>query len=322
VKALIVGTSGIGARHAANIRSLHPDATLIGVRATPSEAITKLEMLLVPDLSAGVSERPDFAVVALPPALHANAAGLLLDANVPLYLEKPPALHAGELEKRVHNAEARGLVTMTGCVLRRMPGFCRLRELIRSGEYGTPLHARLSVGQWLPDWRPGRDYRETYSARRELGGGVLRDLVHEFDLARFLFGGFDAVTATARNTGTLEINTEDVADVLLRRPDMTANIHLDYLDRTHHREGRVILTSGTATYDALAGRLAVYRSASPTPEEMGGEDAFSVPLALKDAMAHFIECVIRSRPSDQPISDGLVSLSLADRARADAGIPA
>lgn len=320
MKALIVGTGGIGARHAANIKALRPDTTLFGVRTTSTEATTRLGMQLVPDLEAGIAERPDLAVVALPPTRHAETAHALLSAHVPLYLEKPPAVRTADLADAVRSAEAKGIVTMMGCVLRHMDGFRWLRDLIRDGELGPTLHCRLSVGQWLPDWRPARDYRETYSAHRALGGGVLLDLIHEFDLARFLFGEFDKVRATAYGSGALEIDTEDVADVLLCRPGLTVNVHLDYLDRAHHREGRVILANGTAIYDTIQSRLAVYDAGKSEWRELAARDAFSVPRALESAMARFLDCVARGQQGDQPISDGLRSLALAEQARAEAGL--
>ena len=322
MRALIVGTGGIGARHAASIAALDPDATLIGVRAAPSETTERLGMTLVPDLAAGIAERPDIAVVALPPAHHAGAARKLLGANIPLYLEKPPATRGADLEDIAASAEAAGIVTMTGCLLRRMEGFRRLRDLIRENAMGPPLHARLSVGQWLPDWRPGRDYRETYSAQRALGGGVLLDLIHELDLARFLFGEFETVRAQAGRTGELDIDTEDAADILLCRPGLTVSVHLDYLDRGHHREGRVVLAQGTIVYDAIGGRLAAYDAEAETWRDIAGAEDFSVPRALEDAMAHFLDCVARGAQTDQPIGDGLRSLALAERAKADAGLPA
>ncbi len=320
VKALIVGTGGIGARHAANILALRPGAVLIGVRTEPTETTTRLGMKLVPDLAAGIGERPDFAVVALPPALHGKTAGTLLAARVPVYLEKPPAVRVADLESAAHAAESKGIVTMTGCVLRHMPGFQRLRDLVREEVLGPPIHARLSVGQWLPDWRPGRDYRDTYSAQRALGGGVLLDLIHEIDLARFLFGEFETVRAVACSSGTLEIDTEDTADILLCRSGLTVNVHLDYLDRARQREGRVILSGGTVSYDVMDGRVAAYSAETGRWREIAGKDDFSTRQALTDAMAHFIDCVSQRAPCEQPISDGLRSLALVEQARSGAGL--
>lgn len=320
MKALIVGTGGIGARHARNLKELRPTIELIGVRVEHSEKTRELKMRLVPDLEAGISERPTVAVVALPPVWHAEKARALIDAGIPIYLEKPPALRVAELSDAATTADVRRTTTMVGCVLRRMPGFRRLREIVRSGRIGQLTSAHLSVGQWLPDWRPERDWRKSYSACRELGGGVILDLIHEIDLARFLFGEFDGVDASAGNCNVLDIDVEDHADLRLRRDRATVTVHLDYLDRAGHRAGRVIGTEGTAVYDARVGRLAVYDASSRSWSEEGGPEAFCVAAAHRDAMAHFLDAVERRVPTDQPLSDALKSLALAERAKAAAGL--
>jgi predicted dehydrogenase len=203
-----------------------------------------------------------------------------------------------------------------------MPGVRKLRETIRSGELGEIVAAQFSVGQFLPDWRPDRPWSEIYSARRELGGGVILDLIHEIDLARFLLGEFDDATATAATSPALRVNVEDNANIWLRRKGLTANIHLDCLDRAGHREGRIIGTGGTAVYDVRVGRLSIYDAATKRWRDEAEPEEFSAPGALKAAMEHFIESVERGVPADPPLSDGLKSLALAEQAKKSAGLPA
>jgi predicted dehydrogenase len=331
MKAIIVGTGGIGARHAANLRALRPSIELIGVRSAPSDKTRDLGMRLVPDLAAALREQPTLAVVARPPVFHAAVARRLVEAGIPLYLEKPPAVRVEELSDAAAAADERGLVTMVGCQLRRMPGFRKLRETIHAGELGRIVAAQLSVGQFLPDWRPGRDWRKVYSARRELGGGVILDLIHEIDLARFLLGEFDEAAATAGKSGALDeaaaepgeprvhIDVEDNANIWLRREGLTANIHLDCLDHAGHREGRIVGTRGTAVYD-VRGRLSIYDAETKRWREEAEPEGFSTSAALKAAMAHFVESVERGVPADPPLSDGLESLKLAEQAKKSAGL--
>jgi hypothetical protein len=317
MKALIVGTGGIGARHAWNLKELRPEVELIGVRTEHSQTTRALDMRLVPDLAAGIAKRPTVAVVALPPVWHAEKARALIEAGIPIYLEKPPALRVAELADAAAAADAQGTTTVVGCILRRMPGFKGLREVVQTGRIGRVRSAELSVGQWLPDWRPARDWRAAYSARRDLGGGAVLDLIHEIDLARFLFGEFETVEARAENTGVLGIDVEDRADIWLRRDGMAVSVHLDLLDRPGHRKGSVVGSEGTIRYDAVAGRLV----ADGTLEIETKPDPFSAAAAHRDAMAHFLDCVDRRVATDQPISDALKSLALAERAKAAAGLP-
>ena len=92
----------------------------------------------------------------------------------------------------------------------------RLRELARAGAIGRVVSARLEFGSWLPDWRPSQDYRDGYAVRRASGGGIVLDAIHELDYARWLVGDVHSVACFADRLSSLELETEDVAAVLLR----------------------------------------------------------------------------------------------------------
>src|SRR5215472_2261469 len=124
-----------------------------------------------------------------------------------------------------------------------------LRELahVLAGEH--PISAHLYVGQYLPDWRPSRDYRHTASASRQAGGGVLRDLSHELDYLAWLFGPCERVAALGGRFSQLEIDCDDVQGLLLafeHCPVVTAQ--LNYLDH----EGRRSLIVNTAQRTIVA----------------------------------------------------------------------
>ncbi len=310
---LLVGSGGIGRRHARAAKASRPDCRFVAVRDGDSDATRELDARVVPDLGQALALRPDMAIVALPPHRHAETACTILAAGVPLYLEKPVATRAADIAAAAAAAARDGIVTQVGCVLRFLPGFARLRTLIAEGGIGRPLHARLSVGQWLPDWRPGRDWRQVYSARRAEGGGVLLDLIHETDLARFFFGEFDSVRARAVTSGALDLDVEDCADLLLGQGTFTASVHLDYLDRAVCREGRIVGTEGTIAYDLRAARLDLFQGGAWRSLFQPGD--FDVAAAHVAAIGHFLDHVRTRTPCDQPIADAVLSLALIDEAR-------
>ncbi|HEX5827574.1 MAG TPA: Gfo/Idh/MocA family oxidoreductase, partial [Candidatus Limnocylindrales bacterium] len=137
-----------------------------------------------------------------------------------------------------------------------------LEDRLHRGTIGRPLLLRAEVGQYLPDWRPGLDYRTTVTARRSLGGGALLELSHELDLARALLGMPVAVSAQLARVGDLEIDTEDTVELLLRhRPasgagrEAVSSIHLDLLQRPFRRSLRVTGTDGALALDLVTGTL-------------------------------------------------------------------
>jgi predicted dehydrogenase len=93
----------------------------------------------------------------------------------------------------------------------------------------APFFARVICSSHLPSWRPEQDYRRSYSASREMGGGVLVDLIHEPDYCHLLFGPIGAVEGTAAKVSGLGIETEDTADMMLsHKSGMRTQVHLDY----------------------------------------------------------------------------------------------
>ncbi|MEQ8193979.1 MAG: Gfo/Idh/MocA family oxidoreductase [Rhodospirillales bacterium] len=322
MKVLLVGTGGIGGRHARFLRTHYPEAHLIAVRNTHNEITRDLNMDLFPNLEEAIACGPNAAIVALPPSLHGMIACKILKAGIALYLEKPVAISSHEIEDVAFSAETNGVITMSGCNLRFLPGFRRIRGLLAERALGRILCGHLSVGQWLPDWRPGRDYRTTYSAQRKLGGGVICDLIHELDLARFLFGEFSVGTAHAGTSGALEIDCEDWAEILLTNKNFTVSIHLDYLDRAGHRHGYIEGEAGSLRYDVLGGSLSCFDAEVRTWSKLGDDQKqFSIDDSYRIAISHFFECVEQDRQTELPISEGIKSLKLAEAIRRAAGLP-
>ena len=320
MKVLIAGTGGIGARHARNVRAIEPDATFVAVRHEPNALTEELSMTTVPNLDKAIAHGADLAVISLPPFLHAETVSKLVDAGIPFYVEKPVAMFVRDIEDAARKAAETGLVTMVGCNLRMCPGFQKIRDIVSAATYGAARHARLSVGQYLPDWRPGRDYREVFSSSRAQGGGVLLELIHEFDLARFLFGEFSFVAAEAGISGALDMDAEDWGDVTLRNADMAVAVHLDCLDRAGTRQGRIVCDTGTIRFDTAAADLSVFDAKDKGWRSIFEDGDFDAAGALRAAMAHFIACTRNGSQTNQPFYEGVESLRLSERARRAAGV--
>jgi predicted dehydrogenase len=141
-----------------------------------------------------------------------------------------------------------------GYNLRFHPVVARLREQVGGMR---ALTASAYVGQHLAGWRPGRDYRATSSASRATGGGVLRDLSHELDLLLWLFGGWRGVAAAIGASGTLDIDAEDNASLLLKLERCPAvSVAMNYLDRVPSRLLRIVGEESTIVADLVAATLA------------------------------------------------------------------
>jgi predicted dehydrogenase len=116
---------------------------------------------------------------------HARAAAA---SGAHLFIEKPLANTPDGLPELLADCRANGLALLVAYNFRFYQPLQLMRDAVQSGCIGRVVSARAEVGQYLPDWRPGADYRQSVTARAELGGGVLLELSHEIDYLRWLVG--------------------------------------------------------------------------------------------------------------------------------------
>ena len=139
--------------------------------------------------------------------------------------------------------------------LRFHPCIQRLRALLK-GE--IPISAQFYVGQYLPGWRPGQDYRKSYSASKEMGGGALRDLSHELDLMLWLFGRWKWVAANGGTFSELELTSDDVFALLVETEHCPiVTVQLNYLDRVTQRKIIVNTQNHTYVVDLVGGTIRI-----------------------------------------------------------------
>ena len=317
-RGVVIGYGSSGARHADTLLALVPGIDLTVV--TRRDDVRTNRMHVERDLDRALESKPEFAVVASESHRHAAHVIALLQAGVPCYVEKPAVTDFGQLERvRAEIVKlGRTPVTLAGCNLRYLPSLQKLRELLREGAIGNVVRAVLQAGAWLPDWRPERDYRTGYGASAT-GGGVVLDLVHELDQARWLLGDFDDVAAMTGKLSSLELEAEDSACVLLRSRARgpLVMVGLDYVARAPVRRYELVGDQGTLTWDLHAKRLEEAGPGGRTEHDCG-DGAFDLRDTYVSAMREFLQCVSAGAATSQPLEDGLASAELALRARAAA----
>lgn len=255
----VLGQGSIGRRHARNLLDLGHEVVAWDPAAVPAEGAT------VADTLEGALEHAEAAIVASPSSEHAAQALLALEHTCHVLIEKPLALSPADVDPIAAAADDKNLVLGVAMNLRFHPAVIAVREALVSGALGRPLVARAWFGSWLPGWRPGTDYRASYSARRELGGGVLLDAVHEIDYLTWILGPVRSVAADLARVSDLELDVEDVATLELEfQSGARAVLSMDYLDRTYDRGCRIVGESGTAAWSWPAGQVRVTTESGQT----------------------------------------------------------
>lgn len=243
-RVLIVGLGSIGSRHLAVLNELNCN---VGVCTRQETHINHC----YPNVEDAVNcFQPNKILIANATADHESTLKRLLaqTSEAHILVEKPlfslPANFVDiEVQHRISVAYN----------LRFHPAVLALRELLRHEE---SVAAQFYVGMYLPLWRPERDYRMSYSASVSAGGGVLRDLSHEIDLALWLFGPWVGLVAHGGHLSELEIETEDTMGVLFETKSCPKiALEINYLDRVPRRSILVHTRSHTYELDLIQGKL-------------------------------------------------------------------
>jgi predicted dehydrogenase len=265
MRVLVVGYGSIGSRH----------ARLLEEQGHDVHCVTRNNDCPFPT-HAGIEQglaavTPDCAVVCNETAAHRTALATLLDSGFsgPILMEKPLFQAVPDPVPQVADT------VFTAYNLRFHPLLGRVRERIK----GVPLHsARLHVGQYLPDWRPGTDYAAGYSASRAKGGGVLRDLSHELDLALWLLGPWQRVTALGGHFSDLSIDSDDVYAVLMETENCPAvSVNLNYLSKPARRGIEINGQGLSLKADLIAGTLEINGEEERFP--IGRDTTYATQLA-------------------------------------------
>lgn len=306
LKALVVGYGSIGRRHAENFRTLGV-RDIFFLRHAKKGRVPKNHFI---DLKQALIQKPDIAVIANPTSLHLPVAMRLAKAGIHLFIEKPLSNSTRGVSGLMRIVKNKKLVTMIGYNFRFHPQLIQIKKLTESGAIGKVLSARVEVGQYLPDWHPGEDYRAGYAAKKSLGGGVILTLIHEIDYLSWILGKPRRVFCLADKVSNLEIDVEDVAEILIQYDNgALGEAHLDYLQRVPRRNLEIIGEKGTILWDYFAGEIKVYRNKKWSTHKLFKN--WKRNQMFVDEMAHFLDCVVKKKETMIPIAAGWDSLKTA-----------
>lgn len=320
---LVVGYGSIGQRHLRIARALLPDADIRVMRHRPCETTPELANGCMSSIAEAIAFAPQAAVIANPATLHVQVARPLAERGVHLLIEKPLADTPHAVADLPAVCRAQGAVLMTAYNLRFAPSLQRFRDEVKSGRIGKVISVRCEIGQYLPSWRPGSDYREGVSASRALGGGALLELSHEIDYLRWIFGDVAFVNAVLSQQSDLQVDVEDTAHLVLGfTPDasgrrLRANLSMDFVRQDTTRTCVAIGESGSLRWNALSGTVEHFPSGATVWENV----FVHAPQRDETYLAewrHFLACV---NDGAQPVisgEDGLAALNIIEAARASA----
>ena len=319
-RAVVAGFGSIGQRHLRNLIALGVRDVLVQT-SRPDAARRLTEGVVVTEVEEALAWKPDVVLVCTPASAHVAVASAAADAGCHLFVEKPLSDAIAGVSELEETVRRRGLTVLTGFDLRFDPGLCRVKAWIEEGRIGRVLSVQAQVGEFLPDWRPGRDYRHTATARADWGGGVIFELSHELDYVSWLLGPVTDVTCLKGRVSDLDIDVEDVAGIVLRfQCGAIGTVHLDCLQRVPSRTCRVIGQLGTIEWD-YHGRQARILYAGDSAPETFSYPGFTRDSRFRSEMRHLLDCLAGHEMPRSDLGSAVNSLkiSLAAQRSAETG---
>ena len=318
---LVVGCGSIGKRHIRNLKTLK-GGDVIAHDVQPErcrEVQQEYGVEAYARLEDALAQKPDVALICTPTSLHIPPTLSAARSGCHLFIEKPLSHSLEGLDELVDVVARKNLVTLVGCNMRFHPGIAKMKKLLESETIGKVLCARVQAGQYLPDWHPWEDYRYGYSANRSLGGGIILDGIHEIDYITWFLGEVSQVFCFSGKLSSLEIDTEDTAEILLQfRTGTIAEVHLDYVQRARGRSCQIIGEEGTILWDFSVKEVRLYRAQTKEWQVFPEEPDYDTNQMYIEEMKHFLQCFEGKAKPAQDVNAGKRALEIALAAKESA----
>jgi len=237
LKILIIGLGSIAKKHISAILTLIPDSLFFALRSNNnSNSFDNVKNIFE------INEAPkdiDFIIVSNPTNLHASTIKKIIFLNKPILIEKPIFDNIESNIETKNLIKNSGIKTYIACNLRFHPSIIFFKNLIDSSNKKIN-EVNIYCGSYLPNWRENANYTESYSAKKNMGGGVDLDLIHEIDYAIWLFGFPLNYNSNKRKVSQLKIDSFDYCFYNLKYTDFNLSIILNYYRITPKREIEIV----------------------------------------------------------------------------------
>ena len=332
MKIFIAGLGSIGRRHFRNLIAL--GETDIVLLRTHKATLPDEELAGYPveaDLEEALQKhKPEAVIVANPTSMHLDVAIPAAEAGCHILLEKPVSHSLERLDVLQNAAQRSGSKILVGFQFRYHPTLNKARDLIQAAALGQVLSVHAHWGEYLPQWHTWEDYRQSYAARADLGGGVIVTLTHPLDYLRYLLGDIQSLWSFNEHISTLEVDVEDVAEIGLKFSNgAVGGVHVNYFQRPPVHRLEIVGTNGTLRWDNADGILhfshmlapfGFYSEQSPVPvmQDYLPPEGFERNQLFVAQTRHFLEVVRGEKEPVCRLEDGIRALEMALAAKESA----
>jgi predicted dehydrogenase len=249
---LIIGAGSIGERHIRNLLSLgYTNINVWRTRQLPLRTLSEQKVKVITREEDLDIIQPKVAFICTPTALHIEQAIACAKRGIHILIEKPLSDRLEGVDQLKFLARQNNIYVKIGYMMRFHPLMVQLKEMIGQKAYGPLLSFTTHWGEYLPDWHPWEDYRISYAARKELGGGAGLTLSHDIDMVNWLTADtVEKFHALKNYVSSLEVDVEAGIDFLIKyRNGVTGHIHLNFFEKPANRFMLFVFEEGSVCFN-------------------------------------------------------------------------
>jgi predicted dehydrogenase len=310
MKILILGCGSIGQRHIENLQNISNN-NLIEVFDKDQSKLKNLKTknIKIAKEESIDSNTYDCVIICTPPNTHVSLAIRALEANSNVFIEKPLSNNLEKFDDLIKIKNEKNLLVFVGYSFRFNKGLNYIKKIVATKEFGKILHASAYFGQYLPDWRPNQDFKESYTLKKEMGGGIILDSSHELDYLIWIFGKPESIQANFVLTDILPSNSEAICDVILKFPqNILSTIHMDFVRRKYKRTLEILTENAVLEWSLEENTVKIFESKSCNT--MSSNE--SINDMYVEELKHVIDCIKNHKNSDIiSLENGISSMNLS-----------
>ena len=315
IKVLIVGYGSIGKRHLENFLQLKDIQLIVYTKRNDLQLLKKKGIKVSNSLTECLKENPDIGVIANETSLHIPIAIKLAKEGLDLFLEKPLSNSLKDVKKLYAIVKKKKLITQMGCNLRFHPCIKKIKSLIEQKKIGKIISAQVQNCSYLPDFHRWEDYRKSYAARKDLGGGVILTQIHEIDYMYWFFQEVENVVSMSGKFSALDVTAEDYMSSLLQfKNKIIGELHMDYFQRPSFRSCKIRGTKGEIYWNSDNNCVNIFNM-NKQKWETKFDDGFSHNLdtysSYVEELKHFLKCVKHRKETINDLEQGIATLKIA-----------
>ncbi|MBU1055295.1 MAG: Gfo/Idh/MocA family oxidoreductase [Proteobacteria bacterium] len=334
MKTLFIGLGSIGQRHLNNLfMLLGKDVEVFAYRKThhnrvfvdgESREVKSLQeyynYIPVDSFYDGLDKNPEAVFITNPSSEHINMMIPAAEKGCHIFVEKPLSNSMEGVDKIESLTESKGLSVMVGFQTRFNPCYKIVNKILRQNKFGKVVSAHFEWGTYLPSHHPYEDYRQSYAARKDLGGGVVLGLMHELDMICSFWGQPQNISVIGGRLGLFEIDVEDTVSVLMeyRKENYSfpVSLFLSYAQTKENRWFRIQFEKATLFCNLTESNLRIFGQLGEMIEEYIFHD-FQRNTLFVEELKEFITAIKDRRDPQVTLYDGVESLKLALKIKAN-----